>query len=239
MPAVEFDPDTILFHADGLLAVDKPSGLPLWSDPDANRGGVPGPGLIELLGQWVSLHPRVLDTAPNKPFHPIHLLDKESSGVVLIALSPKVARRLQARVGDIERRYIAVVAGPLPPRGTLEGRVRSKTASGSRWLGATLEWVRLAGDERTSVVEVVPKSHRSHQIRALFSQANRPIVGDERYGKPAPVRKFREIYGIDRLMLHLRSTTIPAEVLGPQIRIEAPLPAEMAKFLESKGWILP
>ena len=74
----EFDPQSILFHGHGLIAVDKPVGVPV------HRGTGHDTGLTDLLGEWSSLNPGWLDVRPGKKIHPIHRLDLEASGALLL-----------------------------------------------------------------------------------------------------------------------------------------------------------
>lgn len=228
----EFEIDRVLFHGSGLLAVDKPAGL-------AVHGGTGHRfGLVESISEWVRLNPGVLDVKPGRRLHLIHRIDREASGVVLIALRAAIARRVQPLLAAaaVRHRYLAVVAGPLPEDGRLEGKVRSKLRGVYRHLPAALEFRRLRGDDRLSLVEVTPEGGRTHLVRALFAQANRPLAGDLRYGRPGPARKFLERFDLPLLLLHAVSLTLPEEVLGGERLLEAPIPEEMRRVCREKGW---
>ena len=141
----------------------------------------------------------------------------------------------------IRREFLAVVAGPLEPEGTLEGSVRSKAGHQGRkaeYRDASLSYRVLAGDDRLSLVRVVPDTHRRHQIRALFAAAGRPLAGDGQYGKKAPAQKFRERFGVDRPLLHARRIVVPGELLGRELSIDAPIPEDVEKVIAEKGWVL-
>jgi 23S rRNA-/tRNA-specific pseudouridylate synthase len=231
----EFDPASVIFHGGGLLAVAKPAGVPV------HRGTGHELGLAEMIDEWVRANPGAIDIRPGKPVRPAHRLDLEASGVLLFGLTRPVARALQEAFAAhaVEKRYLAVVAGPVEALGTISGRVRSELRGEYRSLRAELTFRRLEGDERLSLVEVTPVGGRTHQIRALFARAGRPLAGDLRYGKPKPARQFLEKFGVPSLLLHAQRLSIPPTVLGAPRAFEAPLPPAFLRLLELKGWEAP
>ena len=235
MLLTDFDPAWVLFQGNGILAVNKPAGVPV------HRGTSHELGVAEMIDEWVRLNPGVLEIRPGKPVHPAHRLDLEATGVLLFGLTRAAARELQAAFAShaVEKKYLAVIAGPVDALGHIRGKVRSKLRGEYRRLEAELEFRRLAGDERLSLVEVTPAGGRTHQIRDLFAQAGRPLAGDLRYGKPKPSRQFLEKFGVAHLLLHAREVTLPAGVLGARRKIEAPVPAELLRVMEKKGWRFP
>jgi 23S rRNA-/tRNA-specific pseudouridylate synthase len=228
----EFDPDWILFQGNGVLAVNKPAGLPV------HRGTGHQIGLAEMIDEWARLHPRILEIRAGKEVRPAHRLDLEASGVLLLGLTRPAARAVQEAFAAhaAEKRYLAVIAGPVDALGHLKGKVRSKLRGVVRHMVAELTYRRLAGDERLSLVEVTPIGGRTHQIRWLFARAGRPLAGDLRYGKPKPARQFLEKFATPFLLLHARSVSLPASILGAGRTIAAPVPETFLKVLEHKGW---
>ncbi|MBI4604635.1 MAG: RNA pseudouridine synthase [Planctomycetes bacterium] len=231
----EFDPAWVLFQGSGVLAVNKPAGIPV------HRGTSHELGLAEMVDDWVRMNPGVLEIKPGRPVHPVHRLDREASGVLLLGLTLPAARALSDAFAGrgVRKLYLAVVAGPVEALGHLKGKVRSKLRGTYRQMPAELTFRRLAGDERLSLVEVTPLGGRTHQIRALFTRAGRPLAGDLRYGKPKPSRQFLEKFEVPFFLLHARELTLPAGILGAERRIEAPLPAAFLGVLEKKGWTIP
>jgi 23S rRNA-/tRNA-specific pseudouridylate synthase len=227
-----FDPDSILYHGHGILVVDKPAGIPV------HRGTGHECGLAEEIAGWSSLNPGVLDLRPGRPVLPLHRLDREASGVLILGLARSAARKVQAAFAAraVEKRYLAVIAGPVPDSGRIRGKVRSKLRGDYRRLAAEISYRRLAGDERLSLVEVTPLEGRTHQIRALFAEAGRPLAGDLRYGKPKPARQFLEKFAVPSLLLHALALTIGPEVLGTARRFTAPVPRTFRQVAEKKGW---
>jgi len=231
----ELDPAWILFQGSGILVLDKPAGLPV------HRGTSHDLGLIDLVEEWARSHPGQIQIRAGKPVRPAHRLDREASGVLLLGLTKQAARALQAALAahEVRKRYVAVVAGPVDALDHLRGTVRSRLRGSYRHLPAELSFRRLAGDERLSLVEVEPIGGRTHQIRALFAAAGRPLAGDLRYGKPKPSRQFLEKFALEHFLLHSWEVTLPASVLGGERTFVAPLPAAFVGLVEKKGWKVP
>ena len=227
-----FDPEWILFQGAGLLAVNKPSGIPV------HQGTGHEVGLAECIDAWARLHPGVIETGGGKPIAPLHRLDREASGVVLFGLTRAMSRQVQKAFAarTIRKRYLAVVAGPLKDTGQLRGKVRAKLRGDYRWLPASLEYRRLVGDDRLSLVEVTPKEGRTHQIRSLFAQAGRPLAGDARYGRPKPTRLFCERFEVPGLLLHAVELELEDNILGRTRLLQAPIPKAFRKIAEKKEW---
>ncbi|MGQ9591694.1 MAG: pseudouridine synthase [Planctomycetota bacterium] len=226
----EFDPSWILFHGSGLLAVDKPAGLPM------HRGTAHERGLAELIDGWVRMHPGTLDVRPGRPIRPVHRLDLEATGVALFALTRRTAAAVEEAfaAGQVKKKYLAVVAGPVEALGCIRGAVRARFGGEYRRVPAELTFRRLEGDERLSLVEVVPGGGRTHQIRQLFARAGRPLAGDFRYGKPTPSRQFLYRFQVPSFLLHAVEVTLPPEVLGAAKTIRAEIPETFRRLIREK-----
>jgi RluA family pseudouridine synthase len=165
----------VVYQDAELIVVDKPAGLPVTPSARSGRGSVLS-ALAELdLGQ----------------VFPVHLLDREASGLVLLSRSPAAAQALRWnwRSGLCERQYVAVLTGEVI--GT-EGRIRLPigavaTRAGKRHevvpreLGgrsAATQWQLLARKSGLSRVLVTVTSARTHQLRVHFAAVGHPIVGD-------------------------------------------------------------
>lgn len=227
-----FDPETILFHGSGLLIVDKPAGIPV------HRGTSHPTGVAEMVEQWVTLNPRVLDLRPGARVRPAHRLDREASGVLILGLTAAAAREVQAAftARRIRKRYLAFVAGPVEAMGHLDGRARSKVRGIYRSHRVELTYRRIRGDARLSLVEAMPEGGRTHQIRELFAQAGRPLAGDLRYGRPKPSRGFLEKFGVPSFLLHAGELTLPPGIIGGERVFRAPIPETFRRVVAEKGW---
>ena len=233
--AAAFEPARLLHQGNGIIALDKPAGIPVHQGTDHPIG------LAEALDQALRERPHLFRVRPDRVVAPLHRIDREASGVTLFGLEEGAAAAVQAAFagGLMSKRYIALVAGPVRDRGRIKGKVRTKLRGVYKWLPAQLEYRRLTGDERLSLVEVIPHEGRTHQIRSLFAGADRPLAGDLRFGKPKPARQFLEKFGIPGLLLHARELVVPEGVLGPRLTLRAPVPETFLRVLREKGWIFP
>jgi 23S rRNA-/tRNA-specific pseudouridylate synthase len=234
-PVPPVEPARILFLGEGLLAYDKPAGIPVHS-------GTGHPyGLAEAIEVWARRNPGSLPVAPAGQVAPLHRLDLEATGVVLLGIEKGVSQRVQEAfsAGEVKKRYLAVVAGPVAAEASIEGRVRSRLRRVYRHLPSRLDYRRLAGDERLSLVEVEPAEGRTHQIRCLFAAIDRPLAGDLRYGKPKPARQFLARFGLSHLLLHALELVLPGSVFGAPRSFSAPVPEAMRRLIKDKGWEVP
>ncbi len=176
---------TILYEDNHLLAVYKPAGVLAQGDETGD------PTLIDAAKAWL----KDKYGKPGKVFLGlVHRLDRPVAGVFLFAKTSKAASRLAAqfREGKVEKVYRAVVEGsPAPVEGTLRGYVvKDEAERRSRLVEAgtpgareaVLDYCVLASEGGTSLVEVIPKTGRSHQIRVQLAGIGHPIVGDVKYG---------------------------------------------------------
>jgi tRNA pseudouridine65 synthase len=221
---------TILYRDDHLIAIDKPPGLlvhPSLVDRRENRCAMMM--LRDQIGQYV---------------YPVHRLDKPTSGVLLFALSPEIARRLTAAFSDkrVEKRYLAVVRGYAESAGRIDHPLQEKpdkmtdrrarrdkppqpAVTEYRRLGTLELPVRIDRypSSRYSLVEARPLSGRKHQIRRHFKHLSHPVIGDSRYGKSKHNRLFAERFGCRRLLLAATHLSLEHPVTGIALRLEAGL----------------
>jgi tRNA pseudouridine65 synthase len=217
-------PDMPVLYRDArLLAVNKPSGLAVHRGLARDR--VFALQLVrDLAGQHV---------------HPVHRLDRATSGALLFALDPETARRMQEsfEAAAVGKRYLALVRGIPPEEGVIDHPVPSDE-DGPR-VPAVTAFRRLAVFERYALVEARPLTGRFHQIRRHFKHLSHPLIGDVRYGKGEHNRLFRERFGLHRLALHAVELNFPHPETGEELRIAAPLPEDLAGPLRRMGREVP
>jgi tRNA pseudouridine65 synthase len=214
-----YDPLPLLYGDDRLIAVAKPSGLAVHRG--ASRERVVALALArDLAGRHV---------------YPVHRLDQATSGVLLFALDPEAARRLQEQLaaGTVRKRYLALVRGITPAEGVIDHPI-PREDDGPR-VPALTEYRRLGTFERYSLVEAIPKTGRRHQIRRHLKHINHPLIGDVRYGKGEHNRLFRERFGLHRLALHALEITFAHPEDGRRLCIAAPVPEDLAGPLRAMG----
>lgn len=227
-PALHEDPERLarihlpVLHEDGwLLAVDKPAGLVVHPTMGDYRASV----VIHLRER----HPA------GKALTLAHRLDRDTSGVLLLAKSPGAARVLHQGflAATVRKRYLALVSPPLKrPGGVLDGplgpdpqearRCRRRVVPGGVAARTRFRVLRQFPD--CSLVELWPLTGRQHQIRVHLQAEGSPVVGDSLYGGiPAP-----------RHLLHAAELQLPHPESEQPLRIRSPLPADMRAFLAGR-----
>jgi 23S rRNA pseudouridine1911/1915/1917 synthase len=243
-PAFDFP---ILYEDRWLLAIDKPAGLAV--HPAGRRLG----------GTLISaLHRRY--RRPDDPAHDVvprllHRIDVETSGVLAASLHEdfhhQVARQFEDRL--VQKTYLAVVHGrPEQAEGTIDlpiGRDRQSAVrlklEGKRdgtGLPAVTQFRTLRGNGRYSLVELRPRTGRTHQIRVHLAAIGCPLVGDKLYGVDDSIflQKLtgeidaanRQHLVLDRHALHAHELRLFHPVRGAEIALTAPLPADLAALLD-------
>jgi len=206
---------SIVYRSAGLVAVDKPSGLAVHRGQ--SRDAVHALGLVrDQVGTYV---------------YPVHRLDRSTSGVLVFALSVEAARSLSRafEAGSIEKRYVALVRG-VPPDQMRVDHALSRD-DGKTPQSAMTEIRTLARYGRYALVEAIPRSGRTHQIRRHLKHVSCPIIGDVRYGKGDHNRWFRSRYAFHRLALHASSLALFDAATQKHVTIHAPLPDAIATTL--------
>jgi tRNA pseudouridine65 synthase len=199
---------SIVYRSAGLVAVDKPSGLAV------HRGQAQDSvHALELVRDQVGAY-----------VYPVHRLDRGTSGVLVFALSPEAARSLSSafEAGSVEKRYLALVRG-VPPDTARVDHPLSRD-EGKPPQSAVTELRTLLRYGRYALVEAIPRSGRTHQIRRHLKHLSCPIIGDVRYGKGDHNRWFRARYAFHRLALHASSLTLFDAATQKHVTIHAPLP---------------
>lgn len=234
-PAREFP---IVYEDDHLLAVNKPAGVAV------HGGSGVSSGVIEQLRQ----------ARPTARFlELVHRLDKETSGLLLIAKkrSALVALQDQFRNRETGKTYAALVVGAWPAKRkvidvplhkflTAEGERRVRAVDDDHEDGRrsiTLVKVAQAYADFT-LLDVTIKTGRTHQIRVHLAHEGHPIAGDEKYGDFAvnkALAKGDAVPGhrFDRMFLHARRLRFEHPATAEEIELEAPVPAECEAFLQA------
>jgi tRNA pseudouridine32 synthase/23S rRNA pseudouridine746 synthase/23S rRNA pseudouridine955/2504/2580 synthase len=220
----------VLWSAEGLVAVDKPAGVPVI--PGRSEAG--GPPLRERL-----------EAQLGRRLWVVHRLDRDTSGVLLFALDARAHRAasLAFEQGRGDKRYLALVSPPLPGALRVEAalvparRSRMRVAvAGEQGKDAVTELVPLETFGDVALVEARPLTGRTHQIRVHLRHAGAPLLVDPQYGRPEPVTERRlgrasDVVVLDRTPLHASRLVLPGGEGLPPVDVSAPLPEDMARAL--------
>ena len=163
----------------------------------------------------------------------VHRLDRDTSGLLVVARSDQAQRRLQALVKrrELERHYLALVRGrPRSRRGRIEaplGRDRYEPTRRSLETDSPREAVTHFAVERLlaehALLRVTLETGRTHQIRVHLAAIGLPVVGDRTYGVPDP--------SLARQFLHAERLAFPHPFTGERVEVESPLPVELQAVL--------
>jgi 23S rRNA pseudouridine1911/1915/1917 synthase len=166
----------------------------------------------------------------------VHRLDKETSGVILVALSEAARLHLMAQFAarSVHKRYLALVDGvPSTLSGIINAPIGRDPAQRKRMAilpanrggrEAISQFQVLERFAQHTLLEVLPQTGRTHQIRVHLAFIGCPIVGDAVYGRRKPTLK------LGRHFLHAESILF-RNLAGEQVRVQAPLPPELARTL--------
>jgi 23S rRNA pseudouridine1911/1915/1917 synthase len=175
----------VLYVDNHLLAVEKPACLPTVGDSSGDES------LLDRARRWVEVE----FGKPGRAFlGVVHRLDRPVSGVVVFARTSKAASRLtdQFREREVKKTYLAVCdAAPAESAGVVEqwlekdsatNRVRVRGAPTGRAKLAVTRWRVLSRSQGRTLVELLPETGRSHQLRVAMASLGSPIAGDVKYG---------------------------------------------------------
>jgi 23S rRNA pseudouridine1911/1915/1917 synthase len=236
-------PLEILYEDEDVIAVNKPAGMTVHAGAGNSRGTL----VNALLGRGLSLSQSQDLLRPGI----VHRLDKETSGVILVAKNDAAHAKLGEafRRRAVKKTYIALVQGLLPAtsgrielaigrdpkRRTRMAAVR-KTRPGAALRTARearTDWRALASIDSTTLVEVQLHTGRTHQIRVHFSALKHPVVGDTLYGAASQLRAGRIVFPpLGRNFLHAARLGFAHPRTGEWVVLRAPLPSELRTFLQ-------
>ena len=232
-PAAAPVPFGVAYEDDAVIVVDKPPGIVVH----------PGAGITTgtLVSGLIARFPAQADLGEEHRWGIVHRLDKETSGLMLVARSIDSHARLQHDLAErrIGRTYLALCHGEIPvATGTIDAPLgrdpRHPTRRAIRRDGrpARTHYRRLATWTGVALLEVRLETGRTHQIRVHLTSIGHPLVGDPVYGRKRPLRG-----GIDpgRVWLHARELRFEHPDDGTDRLVVAPLPGDLAASLEALG----
>ena len=223
-PAAEPTAVDVVYEDDHLLVIDKPAGVVAHPTYKQTSGTVLN-GVLWHIRDRASITPGILTR-----------LDKDTSGLMVVALSPGVHAAMQrdAAAGRLRKEYLAAVTvTPDPPSGTItlalarDPQDRRRVVPSPDGAPSETRYEVLSASAHGALVRCELVTGRTHQIRVHLSARGWPIVGDRVYGT-ADDR-------IGRQALHAWRVTMPHPVTRVEVSFEAPLPAEIASLVGRDG----
>jgi 23S rRNA pseudouridine1911/1915/1917 synthase len=231
-------PLDVLYEDEDVIAINKPAGMSV----HAGAGNSHGTLVNALLGRGQAL------SQSEDPLRPgiVHRLDKETSGILLVAKNDFAHARLSEafRQRSVRKIYLALVQGNMEEdRGRIElaiardpNRRTRMTAKRALLLPnsrpARTDWRVLAKIVSTSLLEIQLHTGRTHQIRVHFSALKHPVVGDTLYGAATQLHVGRTaLPSLGRNFLHAAKIGFAQPRTSKPIELSAPLPAELAEYL--------
>jgi 23S rRNA pseudouridine1911/1915/1917 synthase len=220
-------PVTIIYQDNDIIVVDKPAGLTMHPAPGHPSGTLVNALLAacpDLRGISGTMRPGI-----------VHRLDKDTSGLLVVAKNDRAMRALQRQLKEreVHKTYLALVEGvPSPREGTIEAPIgrnpknRKKMAVMAGGRDSTSRYrirEELSGGKHT-LLEVEPVTGRTHQIRVHMAAVGHPIVGDAVYGRRSDV--------VGRQFLHAWKLGFGMPLGGRQVEFESPLPPDLREALE-------
>lgn len=242
----------VLWKDEHIIALNKPPGLP--SQGGSGQGSRHVDGLTEALKFGYKDRPKL-----------VHRLDKDTSGVLLLARTDRIARALSEafRLRTTRKIYWAAVAGvPHPRMGTIRFGLVKAPGRGGGGEGEKMIAIHPAKIEETegakrattdyavidnlgtraSWVAMVPVTGRTHQLRAHMAEIGHPIIGDGKYGGSGQ-ENLGDGWGAQlggeisrKLHLHARMISFDHPITGKRITLVAPLPDHMRRTWKTVGW---
>jgi len=217
----------ILYEDGEVMSINKPRGLVVQPGNRKERGS-----LLDLLEEYRSRKDEKPPIEPLFPYTPVHRLDRETTGVLLVAKTRRAARELSGSFagGHVKKVYLAVVEGaPQKDSGTIDEplviekgrRSRAEPRPGGKAAFSKYRVLeRMAG--KRALLEIGISTGRTHQIRAHLASINIPVSGDTLYG--------RQRWGpAGDLLLHAWKVIFPHPSSGEMIEVTAPPPPEIMK----------
>jgi len=212
----------VLYQDDEVLVLNKPSGLAVH----------PGPKTPESLENYLPL----LSLGRRSPPQPVHRLDRDTSGCLVLGRTRGAVKRLSAlfATSQVEKTYWAVVTGaPAEAEGVVTTSIRKhndhsgwRMVADDKGLRAETHYRVLASGKGAALLELHPKTGRTHQIRIHCALLGCPVMDDPIYGSGAGALPHR---------LHARRIVLPAGKAGLPIDVNAPLPPETVEILQTLG----
>jgi 23S rRNA pseudouridine1911/1915/1917 synthase len=241
-------PLDVVYEDESIAVINKPAGMSVHAGSGKNEAGNRGTMVNALLHRFNKLSQVGGEMRPGI----VHRLDKETSGLVLVAKSDLAHRRLAEQFSrrQVKKIYIALVHGWMKqPQGTINAAISRDLVRRARMTTrrtggreAITHWKvkkQIDGTHgKFSLLEVKIETGRTHQIRVHLASIGHPVAGDTLYGAPRPASYLGTATGVaslERNFLHAFELQFQHPISNRPLLFQQPLPAELTDFLREIG----
>lgn len=228
----------ILYEDDFVIAIVKPNNMLVHHSAMA-RNQAEEQTLMGLLQEKL-----------DRKFFPLHRLDRKTSGLVLCAKEKEDVAAFQALFtsNEIQKVYYGIVRGFSPKIGQIDTPVKGRDAKVYKealTLYETIATIEIPIPvqpfpvSRYSLIKLMPKTGRLHQLRIHLNKINHPLIGDPKYGDRFHNRMFQTEFDMHNLFLHATSLTFLHPFLKKEVLINCPFPTDWKTILKRFQWELP
>ena len=233
-------PLNIVYQDQELLVVDKPAGLTVHPAP-----GHPSHTLVNAL---LAVCPDLQGIGGKLRPGIVHRLDKDTSGLMVVAKSARAHLGISAQLKDrsVRKAYLALAQGRVEPKGGYinapigrdpRNRKRMAVVQGGRESSTRYKVLHYfaVNSDQYSLVEVFPETGRTHQIRVHLAATGHPLVGDALYGKKSAIPADVLRSGLDRQFLHAHLLGFRHPSTDEYLEFSSPLPEDLHRAIEALG----
>jgi len=238
-------PLDVVYEDADLAVINKPAGMAVHAGSGKNQAGNQGTLVNALLHRFGKMSQVGGELRPGI----VHRLDKETSGLVVVAKTDAAHRKLARQFArrEVSKTYLALVHGWMKqPQGTVNApishdlRRRTRmTTRRSQGREAVTHWKVLKQIEsrygKLSFLEVKIETGRTHQIRVHMASLGHPVVGDTLYGAPRKLSGYGETMSPERNFLHAAAIQFQHPISHKALSFRQPLPAELESFFRLIG----
>lgn len=220
---------SVVYEDEDICVVDKPAGLVVHPG-SGNESGT-------LVNGLLSLYPQIENVGQAERPGIVHRLDKNTSGLMIVALSERAYDELITMMSehDVDRIYLALVHGRVESeRGIIDAPIGRSVAHATQMAVSSAGRQAITGYQvlshftlpmEASLCELTLETGRTHQIRVHMKAIDHPVVGDDVYSR-------RNSLGLKRIFLHSSKLNFTHPVSGEKMEFRSELPRELAEFLE-------
>lgn len=227
----------IIYEDDYIVCVNKPNNM-LVHHAFHSRNVADEQSLLQILFEKF-----------NTKFYPIHRLDRKTSGIILLAKETSFVSKFQDLFTNntIEKTYLGVVRGYAPESKIIDSPVKGRDAKVHRDAEThlkTLQTITLDiavkpyDSSRYSLIKLLPKTGRLHQLRIHTNKISHPLIGDPKYGDKNHNLMFENTFGWKNLFLHAYSLEFTHPFLNKELKLLANFPDDWKNLFTEFNWQL-